>query len=89
MEEEVCSERWRLEATIWARTGWTRSLQPEISRFTSKPEEQGWKRAKRLARYLKNNKRMVTEHDLQKLPKKVVVRSDTDFAGCKRGQEAW
>jgi hypothetical protein len=56
----------------------------EISRFMSKPEEQDWRSAKRLARYLKDNKRMVIEYKFQKLPEKVVVWSDTDFAGCKR-----
>ncbi len=34
----------------------------EIRRFTSKPEEQDWKCAKRVARYLKDNKRMVIEY---------------------------
>ncbi len=29
----------------------------EISRFASKPEDQDWKGAKKLARYLKDNKR--------------------------------
>jgi hypothetical protein len=29
----------------------------EVSRFMSKPEEQDWSSAKRLARYLKDNKR--------------------------------
>ena len=33
----------------------------ETSRFMSKPEEQDWKSAKRLARYLKDDKRMVIE----------------------------
>ena len=50
----------------------------------SKPEEQDWRSAKRLARYLKANKRVVVEYKFQKLPEKVVVWSDTDFAGCKR-----
>ncbi len=56
----------------------------EISRFMSKPEEQDWRSAKILAKYLKDNKRMVIEYKFQKLPEKVVVWSDTDFAGCKR-----
>ncbi len=41
----------------------------EISRFTSKPEEQDWRAAKRLARYL----RVELEYKYQKLPNKVVV----------------
>ncbi len=56
----------------------------EISRFTSKPEEQDWRSAKRLARYLQDNKRVVIEYEFQKLPEKVVAWSDTDFAGRKR-----
>ncbi len=32
----------------------------------------------------KDNKRMVIEHKLQKLPEKVAAWSDADFAGCKR-----
>ena len=31
----------------------------EISRFMSEPEEQDWRSAKRLARYLKDNRRVV------------------------------
>ncbi len=55
-----------------------------ISRFMSKPEEQDWRSAKRLDRYLKDNKRAVIEYKIQKLPERVVVWSDTDFARCKR-----
>ncbi len=53
----------------------------EVSRLMSKPEEQDWNSAKRLARYLKNNERVVIEYKYQKLPEKVIVWSDTDFAG--------
>ena len=56
----------------------------EISRFMSKPEEQDWRSAKRLARYLKDNKRMVIEYKFQELPEKIVMWSDSDFAGCRR-----
>ncbi len=55
----------------------------EISRFVSKPEEQGGKSAKRLARYLKDNKKIMIEHNFQRLPKKWGV-SDTEFARRKR-----
>ena len=51
----------------------------EVSRFTSKPEEQDWSSAKPLARYLKDNRRVVIEHKYQKLPEKVILGSDTDF----------
>ena len=56
----------------------------EISRFMSKPEEQDWRSAKRLARYLKDNRRVVIMYKYQKLPWKVTVWSDRDFAGCQR-----
>ncbi len=56
----------------------------EMSRFMSKLEEQDWSSALRVARYLKDNKRVVIEHMYQKLPEKVVVWSDTDVAGCVR-----
>ena len=56
----------------------------EISRFMSKPEEQDWRSAKRLARYLKDNRRVVIMYKYQKLPWKVIVWSDSDFAGCQR-----
>ena len=55
-----------------------------MSRFMSKPEEQDWRAAKRLARKLKDHWRVVLEYKYQELPKKVVVWSDTDFAGCRR-----
>jgi hypothetical protein len=56
----------------------------EISRVMSKPEEQVWRSAKKSARYWKDNKRMVVGYRFWKLPEKVVVSPDTDFAGCKR-----
>ncbi len=43
----------------------------EISTFTSKPEDQVWTSAEILARYLKDNERMVIERNLQRLPEKV------------------
>ncbi len=51
-----------------------------ISRLVSKPEEQDWKCAKRLARYLKDNMRIVIEYNCQRVPDKVVAWSDADFA---------
>ena len=56
----------------------------EISRFMSKPEEQDWRSAKRLARYLKGNRKVVIMYKYQKLSWKVIVWSDSDFAGCQR-----
>ena len=45
----------------------------EVSRFTSKPEEQDWSSANRLARYLRDDKRVVIEYKFQRTPEKVVV----------------
>ena len=56
----------------------------EISRLTSKPGEQDWRSAKRLARYLKDNKRTEIEDKFQRLPEKVAAWSDADFVGHKR-----
>ncbi len=56
----------------------------EASRFTSKIEEQDSNSAKRLARYLKDNRRVVIEHQYQKLPERVIAWSEADFADCRR-----
>ncbi len=48
----------------------------EVSGLTSKPEEQDWNSAKRLARFFKDNKRVVIEYMFQKRPEKVVAWSD-------------
>ncbi len=60
----------------------------EISRFMSKPEEQGWKEAKRLARNLKDHRKVVLEYKYEELPKNVVIWSDADFAGCGRTRKS-
>ncbi len=51
----------------------------KISRFTLKPEDRDWRNAKKMARYLRDNKKVMIEHKFHKLPERVVVRSDTDF----------
>ncbi len=56
----------------------------EISRFMSQPDELDWRRVKRLARYLVNSPRLVLRFPYQKLPDRVTVWSDTDFAGCTK-----
>ncbi len=56
----------------------------KISRFMSKPEEQDWRAAKRLARYVKDHKRVVLEYKSQELPTKVAygqTRISQDVAG--------
>ncbi len=55
----------------------------KISRFTAKPECQDWRAANRLAKYLKDSRRVVTEYKFQKLPEKGAIWLDTDFAGHK------
>ncbi len=65
MGERVCSERWQPEAPTYLGED-RMDMQfaaKKISRFTSKPDEPDWKSAKRLARYLKDNKRVVVEHN--------------------------
>jgi hypothetical protein len=56
----------------------------EISRFTSKSEEQDRRAAKRLARCLEDHRRVVLKYKYQELPKKAVIWSDADFAGFGR-----
>jgi hypothetical protein len=60
----------------------------EISRFMSAPEPCDWRSAKRLARYLKDHKRVVVDFKYQEMPKEVVVWSDTDFAGCGKTRKS-
>jgi hypothetical protein len=60
----------------------------EISRFVSKQEEQDWRAARRIARYLKDLRSVVLEHTYQELPEKVVIWSDTDVAGCGRTRKS-
>ena len=55
----------------------------EISRFVSKPESKDWRAAKRLARYLKDESRLVIKYPYQELSDTIDVWIDTDFAGCK------
>lgn len=60
----------------------------EVSRIMSKPEEQDCSNAKLIARYSKDNKRVVIKYKFQRMPGTVVAWSDTDFAGCKRTRRA-
>ncbi len=56
----------------------------EISRFMSAPEESDVRRVKRMGRYLEGKKKAVSMYTNQAMPEKLVVWSDTDFAGCRR-----
>ena len=60
----------------------------EFSRFTPKPEDQGWTATKRLVTYFKDHRRVVLEYKHQELPKKVVVRPDSDFERCGRTRKS-
>ncbi len=60
----------------------------EASRFTSKPDEKDWSSVKILARYLKEHKSVAIEYKSQRMPEKVVVWSDIDFAGCNRASRS-
>ena len=59
-----------------------------ISRFTRAPEKVDWARAKRLARYLVRQKRLITDYKFQKMPTEVVIWSDSDHAGCWRTRKS-
>ncbi len=76
MEERVYLERWLREATTQDRIDMQFAAK-EVPRLTAKPEEQDWNSTKSLARYLKDNKRVVIEYKYQKLPERVAVWSDT------------
>ncbi len=54
----------------------------------SAPELSDWKRVKRMARYLEGNGRCVHVFKNQKMPEKVVVWLDSDFAGCRRTRKS-
>ncbi len=60
----------------------------EMSRVASKQEEQYWRTAKGLARYLKDSRIVVIEYRFRKLPEKVVAWSDTHlFGASERGDQ--
>jgi hypothetical protein len=85
MEEEVYLERWRREATSWARIALTCSSQ--------RRRRQGSRRSPRSRVGVvpgdqrgtsRKNERAVIKYKFKKMLEKVVVRSDTDVAGCER-----
>ncbi len=47
-------------------------------------KEISWFTAKRVAKYLKDDRGSALEYKYQELPKKVAIWSDIDFAGCRR-----
>ncbi len=80
-EESVYSERWRREAIYLSQDRVDMQFAAkEVSRFTSKTEEQDWSSGARFSEVPKDDKRVVIECKLQRMPEKVVVWPDTDFA---------
>jgi len=55
----------------------------ECARFMSSPNTQGMAKLKRLARYLRANPRWVQHFIRQQPVKSFLVKSDSNFAGCK------
>ena len=60
----------------------------EVCRKMSAPDEAAWGKLKRIARYLKGEKRVCYQYCRQQLPNEVVVYSDTDYAGCKETRKS-
>jgi hypothetical protein len=60
----------------------------EICRSMSSPTVNDWPSVKRLARYLLGAPRMVVKYGFQKLPSKIVVWTDSDFAGCSKTRKS-
>ena len=56
----------------------------EVCRLMAKPTEGGWKKLKRLARYLKGRPRVVWQYRWQGERDHVEVYTDSDWAGCAR-----
>ena len=55
----------------------------ELSRTMSKPDRESGARAKRLGRYPVGAPRLVAKCEVQDMPEKIDVWTDTDFAGCQ------
>ena len=60
----------------------------ELSREMSKPTRGSWKAAKKLGRYLKGKERYVVRYDYQDWSGKLVVWTDTDYAGCRKTRKS-
>ena len=61
----------------------------EVCRTMSQPRQSGWKKIKRLARYLKDNPRMVWKFGGDRLVSKYLdVYSDSDWAGDRRSRKS-
>jgi hypothetical protein len=60
----------------------------EICRNMASPEARHWPGVKRIARYLKGSSRLVLHFDRQSIPKKIVVWTDSDYAGCSESRKS-
>jgi hypothetical protein len=60
----------------------------ELSKEMSCPSKNSWGRLKRLLRYLKGRPRYRIWFEYQKMPSKITVWSDSDFAGCKKSRKS-
>ena len=60
----------------------------ELSRAMARPTNGDWKKLKRLGRYLKGRPRAVTEFKYQQNEGRLVVWTDTDFAGCRKTRKS-
>lgn len=56
----------------------------EIARRMSDPDEDAWNALKRCVRYLIKRPRVVLRYERQRWPRKIIVFSDSDHAGCLR-----
>ena len=90
-DEELDFERGPKFRRIGARANYLAQDRPdimysvkEICRQMSKPTVGGWKRMKRLARYLLAHPRTVIKYAWQRREEEMEGFSDSDWAGCRR-----
>ena len=90
-DEELDAEKATKFRKVGARANYLAADRPdimysvkEICRQMSRPTVGGWKRLKRLARYLHANPRTVLQYQWQIREYEVEGFSDSDWAGCRR-----
>ena len=60
----------------------------ELSRGMAKPTEEDRGRLKKLVRFLKGSPRYINHYCYQEAVDRIVVWTDTDFAGCRKGRKS-